>query len=183
MGDITQLLEEAASGEPDAGRRLFALVYDQLKAIAHGVSRQSSGNQLGTTGLVHECYLRLASGSDAKNRGHFYALAARAMRQILCDQARRRLSGRRGHGVEAMSDFEDVPDQRPQAEELVALDQLFSKLAEGDVRAARAMECRVFGGFSVAETAEALGVSERTAFLDLSRAREWLEAQLSSRHG
>lgn len=180
MGDVTQLLEAIQRGEDDATARLFSLVYDQLKAIAHGAARRQPGQQLNTTALVHECFVRLAGGPDARNRGHFYALAARAMRQILCDQARRALAGKRGGGAPVSDEVEGAPDRRPQAEELVALDRLFTRLAEVDPRAARVMECRVFGGFTVPETAEALGVSERTVYLDFDRARDWIAAQMGS---
>ena len=180
MGDVTQLLEAIQRGEDDATGRLFSLVYDELKAIAHGAARRQPGQQLNTTALVHECFVRLAGGPEARNRGHFYALAARAMRQIVCDQARRALAGKRGGGAPMSDEVEGAPDRRPQAEELVALDRLFTRLAEVDPRAARVMECRVFGGFTVPETAEALGVSERTVYLDFDRARDWLAAQMGS---
>ncbi len=178
MGDITQLLEAVQRGEDGASQQLFTLVYDELKAIAHGAGANRAGRPLDTTELVHECYLRLAGGVDAANRGHFYALAARAMRQILCDQARRTLAAKRGGGAELTDDAEAAPDRRAQAEELVGLDQLLCRLAEGEPRAARVMECRVFGGLTVPETAAALEISERTVHSDFERARALLAVQL-----
>jgi RNA polymerase sigma factor (TIGR02999 family) len=178
MGEVTQLLEAVQRGEGDATPRLFTLVYDELKAIAHGAARRQPGRQLDTTALVHECFMRLAGGPEAKNRGHFYALAARAMRQILCDQGRRTLASKRGGGAAVSNEVEGASDPRPQAEELVSLDRLFTRLSAVDARAAQVMECRVFGGFTVPETAEALGVSERTVYLDFERARTWLAAEL-----
>jgi RNA polymerase sigma factor (TIGR02999 family) len=178
MGEVTRLLEAARRGEAGASQQLFTLVYGELKAIAHGAASRGPGKALQTTELVHECFLRLAGGPEAKDRGHFYALAARAMRQILCDQARRTLAAKRGGGVQATGDVEAAPERRAQAEELVNLDRLLSRLAEVEPRAAQVMDCRVFGGFTVPETAEALGVSERTVFSDFERARAWLAAQV-----
>jgi RNA polymerase sigma factor (TIGR02999 family) len=178
MGDVTQLLEAAQRGEDGATRELFTLVYEELKAIAHGAGRGRPDRPLGTTELVHECFIRLAGGPEAKNRGHFYALAARAMRQILCDQARRALAAKRGGGAAPTGDVEVAPAQPSQAEELVNLDRLLTALAEADPRAAQVMDCRVFGGFTAPETAEALGVSERTVFSDFERARQWLATRV-----
>ncbi|MFZ5438962.1 MAG: ECF-type sigma factor [Myxococcota bacterium] len=178
MGEVTQLLEQARQGDSAASERLFTAVYGELKALA-GRARRASG-PLDTTGLVHECYLRLGGAPDAKNRGHFFALAARAMRQILCDQARRQLAARRGGGDVPSDEVDVAPSPAPEVAELVELDGLFTRLAnEVDARAAQVMECRVFGGFTVAETAEALEVSERTVHLDFDRARAWLSQQLA----
>lgn len=179
MGEVTGLLEAVRQGAPEATSRLFALVYAELKAIARRASRGRSG-ALNTTALVHECFLRLAGGPASKNRGHFYAVAARAMRQILCDQARRVIAAKRGGGGALEEDVEAARDGAPAASELIDLDHLFTRLAEVDARAARVMECRVFGGFTVAETAEALDVSERTVHSDFEHARAWLAEQLQA---
>lgn len=179
MGDVTQLLEAVRQGAPGANNRLFERVYDELKAIASRAARARPGG-FNTTALVHECFVRLAGGPAAKNRGHFYAVAARAMRQILCDQARRVVAAKRGGGAALSDDVEAAPDGAPQAAELIDLDQLFTRLADADARAAQVMECRVFGGFTVAETAEALDVSERTVHSDFDRARAWLAEELQA---
>lgn len=174
MGEVTTLLAEVREGKRDAANRLFELVYGELKGIASRAVAVRAGGQLDTTGLVHECYLRLADGTSAVDRGHFFAIAARAMRQILCDQARRRSSAKRDAGAPSSVDVQDTPDALPASEELVAMDELFTRLAAVDARAAAVMECRVFGGLTVPETAEALGVSERTVHTDFTKAREWL---------
>jgi len=181
MGDVTELLEAVRLGEPEANSRLFSLVYDELKVIASRAAHGRPG-ALNTTALVHECFVKLAGGPAAKNRGHFYAVAARAMRQILCDQARRVVAARRGGGAAVSDDVEAARDPAPQASELIDLDHLFTRLAGADARAAQVMECRVFGGFTVAETAEALDVSERTVHSDFDRARAWLAEQLQASH-
>lgn len=179
MGDVTRLLEQARTGDPRATEELFTAVYDELKALA--ARARKPGTPLNTTGLVHECFLRLGGAPAATDRGHLFALAARAMRQILCDQARRQLAARRGGGELPSDEVDLAADPAPEAAELIELDRLFAKLADVEPRAARVMECRVFGGFTVAETAEALGVSERTVHLDFERARAWLAPHLAAK--
>lgn len=159
---------------------MFELVYTELRTIATRASRKVGGaGTIDTTGLVHECYLRLAD-ADVSSRGHFYALATTAMRQILCDHARRRTATKRGSGERAGPlEAEEVSATDSSAEELVVIDQLLGRLSTEDARAARVLEARVFGGLSVEETAEALGVSIRTVHLDAQKAKAWVAAHWS----
>lgn len=184
MGEITALLEASSKGDLAARDRAYSLLYTDLKSVAAKVAR-SAGPQytLDTTGLVHESFLRLA-GSGCKDRSHFMALAARAMRQILCDHARRRIADKRGGGaanepLDARADR--AVDQSPTGdlESLVAVDELLEQLAAEDERAAKILEYRLFAGLTAEETAEALGVSVRTVHLDMDRARSWLSPRLT----
>lgn len=179
MGELTTLLGASSRGDLEARNAAFELVYGDLKALAGRVAR-SAGPQytLDTTGLVHECFMRLAGAEAVVDRGHFFALAARAMRQILCDHARRRIADKRGGGAAAEALDEAHAGTTDDLESLVAIDALLDRLAAEDERAARALEYRVFAGLTVQETAEALSVSVRTVHLDVDRARAWLATRL-----
>jgi RNA polymerase sigma factor (TIGR02999 family) len=160
---------------------LLPLVYDELRQMAHwqlvGERRQRT---LNTTGLVHEAYLKLADSArvPVKNRAYFFAAAARAMRQILVDAARRRGRLKRGNGEAPLNleDFEIGVDDF--AAELRELDEALQKLAVLFPRQARVVECRFFAGLSVEETAEALDLAPRTVKRDWSLARAWLFREL-----
>jgi RNA polymerase sigma factor (TIGR02999 family) len=156
----------------------FALVYDELRRVAHRhLAREGDGHTLSTTALVHEAYLRLRDqGSSAFNdRVHFFAMAARAMRRILVDHARRHQAAKRGAGARRVS-LESVEglNVEERAELLVALDEALVRLGEFDNRQAQVVELRFFGGLSEEETAQALGVGLRTAKRDWAKARSWL---------
>jgi RNA polymerase sigma factor (TIGR02999 family) len=180
------LLDAARRGEPDALDQLFAIVYADLKARARQQLRGESPT-LGTTALVHEVYLKLAgSGRDWNDRTHFMRVAARAMRQILIDRARRRLTEKRGGGarvvtLEEMAVVVDSPHGA--AETLVALDDALRRLAEQSERLALVVELRFFGGLSVEETAQTLGVPDRTIKRDRRLARAFLEEALAEPEG
>jgi RNA polymerase sigma factor (TIGR02999 family) len=161
----------------------FALVYDELLRVAHRhLAREAEGHSLSTTALVHEAYLRLRDqGTGAFNdRIHFFAMAARAMRRILVDHARRHHAAKRGsnprrvplESVERLGD--GALDVEERAELLVALDEALVRLAELDSRQAQVVELRFFGGLTEEETAEALGIGLRTAKRDWAKARSWL---------
>ena len=163
---------------------LVPLVYRELKRIAHRqLAAEAAGHTLSTTAVVHEAYLRLAGQSPAEwaDRGQFFALAARAMRRVLIDYARQHRAARRGGpGRVAVSldilehgDSSDIsiPER---AESLLALDEALEELRRMDERLARVVECRFFAGLSEVETAEALGVSQRTVSRDWRMARAWL---------
>ncbi|HXH93342.1 MAG TPA: ECF-type sigma factor [Thermoanaerobaculia bacterium] len=177
-GEITQLLSAASAGDRDALDRVFDLVYRELRSIARG--QLASGETLRTTALVHEVYLRMAQGQaiSARDREHFYATAARAMRQILVDHARRRAAGKRGGGVrpEVLDDQNVGLETRE--EEILAIDTALSRLEDVDIRLAKLVEMRFYGGLSVAETAETLGLSERTVKRDWRKARAFLYHEL-----
>ncbi len=178
--DITQLLALARAGERGAWDRAIALIYADLRRIAHRQlgARRGADQTLDTTGLVHECYLRLAGSSGSVNdRGHFFALAARIMRQVVCDYARERSAAKRGAGERGIP-FDDVEvAEARQAQQLIELDDLLNRLAEENERQARVVECRFFAGLTEEETAQALGVSERSVQRDWAVAREWLARQ------
>ena len=180
-GEMTALLRDYRLGDREAFDRLMALVYPDLRRIARAhLRRATPGQTLETNGLVHEAWLRLVeqTHADWRDRAHFLAVAARAMRHIVIDYARRRGAVKRGGGAHPV-DLDDarlgVPDQ---AEWLITLDQILSRLGAHDPRLVQVVECRFFAGLSEAETSEALGVSLRTAQRDWLRARAWLREEL-----
>lgn len=181
-GEITQLLRAFGNGEKEAFDRVVPLVYQELRGLARRhLRRGPRGHTLDTTGLVHEAYLKLAGseGLELKDRGHLLAVAVCAMRQVLVDRARARLRLKRGAGQAAES-LEDAPADPTSPEFLIDLDRALSRLAERDPQLARVFECRYFGGLSEAETAEALGLSLRTAQRSWLRARAWLRAGMEA---
>jgi RNA polymerase sigma factor (TIGR02999 family) len=181
MSDVTQLLEAAERGDPRAARELLPLVYDELRALAaRRMVAEAPGQTLQATALVHEAYVRLVGDGQAwTGRGHFFAAAAEAMRRILVENARRKR--RRKHGgnrVRHGLDMETVA--APEAsEDLLALDEALSLLAGVDARAARLVHLRYFGGLSLKEAAQVLGVSLRTADADWAYARAWLAMEMA----
>lgn len=178
--DVTQLLHAHGAGVPDALDRLLPLVYDDLRRVARGQLRRRPDHSLDTGGLVHEAYLRLVDQSRAtwNDRGHFFAVSALAMRQILVDRARRRLRAKRGgdHVVVALSDGHDPGDRDAQL--VLDVDLALQKLAGLDPALARVVECHFFAGLTDEETAAALGISVRTAQRQWFKARAWLRAEL-----
>ena len=183
---ITEALGALRNGAPDAMDRLAPLVYERLRRIAHRQLRaEPVGHTLSTTALVHEAYLRLVDQTRAEwqDRGHFFAVASGAMRRILVDYARRYRAARRGGGddgapVRPISlDNTEIPAAE-RADALVALDEALERLGRLDERQARVVECRFFGGLSEAETAAALGISQRTVAREWVTARGWLYQEL-----
>lgn len=165
--------------------RLVPLVYDQLREMAHRQLRGEYGPRtLQTTALVHEAYLKVADGKNLAARGqqYFFAAAARAIRQILVDRARRRSADKRGGDVEVVSLDEDSSAVDAFAADVLDLDRALEALARRNARHAQVVECRFFGGLSVDETAEALGISPRTVKNDWALARAWLFDALSGRN-
>lgn len=179
-GNITQLLVAARDGDCSAFDQLFALVYHDLRRIARG-QRHEGGETLRATALVHEAYLKMMQGASMPptDRGHFFSTAARAMRQILVDRARRRNAQKRGAGagIEALDEEHVGAGASP--EEILGVDRALERLEELDPRLVRLVELRYYAGLSVEETAEALAVSERTVKRDWRRARAFLFEQLS----
>jgi RNA polymerase sigma-70 factor, ECF subfamily len=182
---ITDLLLQVRHGSPEALDRLFPLVYEALRRIArrqlHG---ERPGHSLDTTGLVHETYLRLVDHDRLQwqDRGHFFALASRAMRQILVDYARRYRALRRGGGAchQELHEEDATTDER--GETLLALDEALERLAAINPRLSQVVECRYFGGLTEEETAQALGVTTRTVQRDWAKARGWLYLELRGSH-
>lgn len=182
-GEVTRLLNALGRGETlgaDAHHQLFTRVYESLHRIARQQRARWRGNEtLNATALVHEAYMKLiGTGSAYENRSHFLAVAARAMRHLLISYAQRQASQKRGNGAADLPLDEAllIPQQR--SEELLALDEALHRLKDADPRAAQVVECRVFGGLSAEETAEALGVTRRTVSRDWAAARAWLYGEL-----
>lgn len=182
-GDITRLLEAVAGGRDGAVDALFAATYEELKALAGTQRRRWRGDDtLSTTALIHEAYLKLARrrGPQWEHRGHFFAVASTAMRQILINYARDKRVAKRGGDAAPVSP-DDVPLVTEDAvEELLSLDEALDALAALDARQARVVECRFFGGLSVEETAEALDVSPATVKRDWAVARAYLQRALTA---
>jgi RNA polymerase sigma-70 factor (ECF subfamily) len=179
---ITQLLIEWRDGDETALNRLVPLVYEELRRLAHHyMRRERPGHTLQTTALVNEVYLRLVDhkGMRWQNRAHFYAVAAQAMRRILVDHARSRNYLKRGGNVKMIRLEEAATVVQKQAADLVALDDALSELAAIDPRKSQIVEMRYFGGMSVEETAEVLGVSPVTVMRDWSTAKAWLLRAMS----
>jgi RNA polymerase sigma factor (TIGR02999 family) len=176
--EVTALLLAWRSGDGTAVDRIFPLVYDELRRIAHRqLARESAGHTLSTTALVHEAYLELVDQRRAQwvDRVHFLAVAARVMRRVLLEYARRHRAAKRGGGARAVTlDDALLADADERSEVLIAVDDALTRLAEVDERLARVVECRFFGGLTDAETAAALGVTERTVQRDWAKAKRWL---------
>ncbi len=184
--EVTRLLQEWSDGRADAFDRLISLVYDDLSRIAHRQLRgERAGHTLCTQALVHESYLNLVGkpGETWRNRSQFFAVAARAMRRVLIDHARRRKAARRGGGVMPVTWTDRAGARERDLDELLALDESLTALSERHPRMGQVVECRFFGGMSVEETAEALGVSRRTVERDWTRAKAYLYRDLSTGGG
>ena len=185
-GDVTQLLIAHGSGQTGALERLVPLVYDDLRRVAREqLGRYRPGDSLNTTGLVHDAYLRLVDQSRAtyRDRGHFFAVCAIAIRQIIIDHARRHGRHKRGGGqVHVPLDEANTPGAS-EAGHLLDVDEALQRLAAENPRLARVVECRFFAGLSEQDTAEALGVSVRTAQREWFKARAWLRAELGRGDG
>jgi RNA polymerase sigma factor (TIGR02999 family) len=172
--DVTTMLGALRRGEPGALDRLFPVVYDALRQLARRhLGREHGPRTLDATGLVHEVYLKLAGGGpmNASDRAHFLAVAARAMRQVLIDHARRRHAARRGGDwiATTLSGGLRGPDFDPA--ELIALDEAMDRL---EPRQRQVVECRFFAGMEEREIATVLGLTERTVRRDWVKARAWL---------
>lgn len=180
-GDVTRLLHDVGAGDRAAFDRLMPVVYVELRRIAQAqMRRERSDLTLQTTGLVHEAYLKLVDRAqvDWHGRAHFYSIAARAMRQILVDHARRRGAEKRG-GDRQRTSLTGKPlglDDDPH--ELLALDRALDALAQQDESLRQVVEMRFFGGMSEKEIADVRGVSVRTVQRDWVRARAWLYKEL-----
>ena len=181
MSEFTQLLENARAGDAQAWDRVVALIYDDLKRIARGVLGGRGSATLNPTGLVHDCYLRLArAGADGvTNRAHFLALAARAMRQLMLNHARDKVAEKRGGGAmhDELSAHENAVAH--EARQLLELDSALTRLESEDERWVRVVECRIFAGLSEQETADALDLPLRSSQRLWSDARERLSQLLS----
>lgn len=182
--EVTQILESIRLGDSDAIGKLMPLVYDELRSLAESLFRdQRSNHTLQPTALVHDAYLKLmgSQGGEIESRRHFFRVAAKAMRQLLVDYARARRTDKRGGDCRRVELQEDSALEFPELElDIVELDEALTDLAKLDERQAKVVELRLLAGLTVAETAEALGVVERTVYLDWRMARFWLEERLRS---
>ncbi len=185
---LTELLRASGGGDRSAFDRLVPIVYDELRSIAHNRLRaERAGHTLNTTALVHETWLRLAGQERTawRNRAHFFAIGARAMRRVLVDYARARDAQRRG-GSEAHVPLHVVEHEAPElltaaaATEVLTLNDALDALATFDERGARIVESRFFGGLTHAEIAEALELSEVTVRRSWTSARAWLRRELAA---
>ncbi len=181
-GAVTELLEHARGGDQGALEKLIPLVYAELRKIAAGyLRRERVGHTLQATALVHEAYLRLLKDEDLsfQNRAHFFAIAARSMREILVERARARDAAKRGGGRRRITLDEHVGGVGEQAVDVLALDEALERLARLDEGQARLVELRYFGGLTVEETAAALRVSPATVKRNWAVARAWLYRELT----
>jgi len=180
--DVTGLLLSWRQGDAGALDRLVPLVYDELRRVARRhLRRERPGHSLQATALVHEVYLRLVDVDrmTLKSRTHFFAVAARLMRQILVDHARRKGAGKRGGGVTMMSLDEVSPAAQTSNVDVLALDQALDALSSFDPQQCRVVELRFFAGLNIDEAAEALGISTATVEREWAMAKAWLYQRLS----
>jgi RNA polymerase sigma-70 factor (ECF subfamily) len=181
-GDVTQFLADLQNGHPHVASQLMPLVYDELHRVArHQMRHERADHTLQATALVHEAYLRLVHQPERtwQNRAHFIGVAAGVMRRILVDHARARQTAKRGNLAQRVPLEEPLLLSDEQSDELVALDEALDRLARFDARQGRVVELRFFGGLTVEETAEALGISPKTVKRDWSVARAWLHREVS----
>jgi RNA polymerase sigma factor (TIGR02999 family) len=180
--DVTALVRAVGSGDAEALRTLFSSVYDELKRLAHRQLAASPNPTINTTGLVHEAYLKLINpqGLRLNDRGHFFATAARAMRQIVVDHARRRLADKRGNAVQAVTLDDQISADALEPMQLVHLDDALGRLQQLEPRLAELVEMRFFAGLSVEQVAELREVAPRTVIRDWRRARAYLFDSVNS---
>jgi RNA polymerase sigma factor (TIGR02999 family) len=179
---VTSLLVSAEADDEDVWDRLLPLVYEEFRVLARRqLARADAQATLATTDLVHEAYLRLVDGSRvrANGRRYFFGAAARAMRHVLVDHARRRRRDKRGGGLRPLSLRAAHLVAEPDEEHLIELDEALGELARIYPRAVRVVECRFFAGLSVEETCEVLGIAPRTVKRDWALARAWLQREMA----
>ena len=184
--DVTRLLRAWRDGDRTALDQLVAVLYPELRRLAHHRLRREAGNRsVNTTGLVHDAYLKLIDlrRVEFRDRAHFLAMASRVMRRLLVDQARARRAAKRGGGAIAVDLNEAIALAEPQAEAIEQLDEALQRLEALDARQAQMVEQRYFGGLSLEEIAEASGVSLATVKRELRFAHAWLAADLSETAG
>jgi RNA polymerase sigma factor (TIGR02999 family) len=188
MSEVTRILSAIERGDPHATERLLPLVYDELRKLAAAkLSQEKPGQTLQATALVHEAYLRLVDdekGCNWDSRSHFFAAAAEAMRRILIDQARRKHSRKRGGSLRRV-ELDDgallVTSEDQATDDLLALDEALQQFESEDSLKARLVKLRYFAGLSIAQAAEAMGISAATAKRHWAYARSWLYGKVHGR--
>ncbi len=181
-GDVTRLVADLTKGQPEETSKLIPVVYDELRRLArHYLRQERPDHTLQTTALVHEAYLRLVEHGEItwQNQAQFIGVAARVMRRVLVDYARARQSGKRwGQEQKVSLEIGSLIFTPEQTEELLALDHALTKLAELSPRQCRIIELRFFGGLTVEETAELIGIAPKTVKRDWTVARAWLHREI-----
>src|SRR5271155_3266140 len=184
--EVTMLLSALTNGEDGAASKLIPVVYDELRRLAGSyMRRERVDHTLQPTALVHEAYLKLVEqrSVDWQSRAHFFGIAAQVMRRILIDHARGYLRDKRGGGQKPVPIDEALVFAPEQSMELVKIDQALEQLTKLDPRQAKIVELRFFGGLTVEQTADLLGISEKTVKRDWSMAKAWLRGELKASHG
>jgi RNA polymerase sigma factor (TIGR02999 family) len=182
MSDVTHILSQIESGDPQAAERLLPLVYEELRRLAMvKLAREKPGQTLQATALVHEAYLRLVDVDRAQgwdSRGHFFAAAAEAMRRILVDRARAKQSKRRGGNWKRQNiDYAEIASSEPSLD-VLAVDEALDRFSQIDPIKANLVKLRFFAGLTIPEAASALGISSATADRYWAYARAWLHAEI-----
>lgn len=180
--EITRVLRTVGAGDPTAVNLLMEMVYGELRRIAgHYFRKEAEGHTLQPTALVHEAYLQLVNVKEVewKDRNHFFAIAAKTMRQILVRHAIRRKSLKRGGGFERVSLDEGLALSREKTVDILVMEEGLKELERRDPRSARIVEMRFYGGLKEVEVAEAIGLSRRTVQLEWRHAKAWLRDYLS----
>jgi RNA polymerase sigma factor (TIGR02999 family) len=187
MTDVTRILSAVEQGDPQAAAQLLPLVYDELRQLAaQRLAQEKPGQTLQPTALVHEAYLRLVGGGQARDwngRGHFFAAAAEAMRRILIDRARHRQTRKAGGGLRRLDLDAIEPALAEDGDRLLALDEALRQLEGEDPRKAALVKLRFFAGLTQEQAAAALGVSASTAEKDWAYARSWLRVAIDRTSG
>jgi RNA polymerase sigma factor (TIGR02999 family) len=184
---MTRLVQFIPHGDPQTASQLLPLVYDELRRLAaQRLAKEKSGQTLQATALVHEAYLRVVGqhgqGQFWDNRGHFFAAASQAMRRILVENARRKAAVKHGGG-RLRQEVDDIELAAPESpEDLLVLDEAISRLAATDSTAAELVQLRYFGGLSIPDAAEVLGISPRSADRLWAYARAWLHQEITGNH-
>jgi RNA polymerase sigma factor (TIGR02999 family) len=179
---VIELLNAWSDGDQAARDRLVPLVYDELHRLAHQhMKRESPGHTLQTSALVNEAFVRLVDQRNVhwQSRAHFLGVAAQLMRRILVDHARSRQTAKRGGGIAAVSFDDGLYVSNVRSAEVVAIHEALEQLAKFDPRKGQIVELRFFGGLSIEETAEVLGVSQGTVMRDWTLAKAWLHREIS----
>jgi RNA polymerase sigma factor (TIGR02999 family) len=182
MSEFTEILNALDAGDPQAAAQLLPLVYDELRQLAaQKLAHEKPGQTLDATALVHEAYLRLAGAGDPprwKDRIHFYAAAAEAMRRILIDNARKKKSEKRGGQQQRVEWHDNIEAPLKPMDDLLAIDEALTLLAAEDAESAQLVKLRFYAGLSVEQAADVMGLARATAYRTWSYAKAWLRTKL-----